>query len=76
MPTSMATIKSLKLGDLSISDFKAVLLDLKHVNETYASMGHPTIDGVIGNDILTDYKAVINYRTLELSLKLKAVENN
>ena len=72
MPTSMVSLKSLKLGEVAIDNFSAVLLDLTHVNVTYGSLGHPSIDGVIGNDILTLYKAIINYKKLSLTLTLNA----
>jgi predicted aspartyl protease len=71
MPTSMVSLKSLKIGDLLIDNFQAVLLDLQHVNNTYYKLGHTAIDGVLGNDILVKYKAVIDYKKLELSLSLK-----
>ena len=71
MPTSSVSIKSFKLGDLVIENFNAVLLDLQHVNETYDKLGYSAIDGVLGNDILTKYKATINYKKLTLTLLVK-----
>ena len=71
MPTSTVTLKSLKLGDLVIENFDAVLLDLKYVNGTYGTLGYSAIDGVLGNDILVKYKATINYKKLTLTLAVK-----
>ncbi len=71
MQTSSVILKSLKLGDLLIENFDAVLLDLKHVNGTYGTLGHSAIDGVLGNDILVKYSAIINYKKLTLTLKIK-----
>jgi predicted aspartyl protease len=71
MPTSTVVIKKLKIGDLELEDFSAVLLDLQHVNGTYNKLGHEAIDGVLGNDILVKYNAVINYKKLKLSLTLR-----
>lgn len=71
MPTSTVVIKSLKIGELKLHDFPAVLLDLKHVNSTYNKLGYDSIEGVLGNDILVKYKAIINYKKLELTLSLK-----
>lgn len=71
MPTSTVTLKSLKLGDLIIENFDAVLLDLKYVNGTYGTLGYSAIDGVLGNDILVKYKATINYKKLTLTLAVK-----
>ena len=71
MPTSVVVLKSLKIGDLLISNFQAVLLDLQHVNNTYGKLGHTAIDGVLGNDILVKYKAIINYKKQSLTLSTK-----
>jgi predicted aspartyl protease len=71
MPTSTITLKSLKIGDLTIENFPAVLLDLQHVNGTYDTLGHSAIDGVIGNDILVMYNALINYKKMSLTLSMK-----
>jgi hypothetical protein len=72
MPTHLVAIKKIKLGDLVLHNFQAVLLDLQHVNGTYGKLGHAAIDGVLGNDILVKYKAVINYKKLQLTLRTKA----
>ena len=71
MPTSTVTIKAFKLGELIVENFPAVLLDLQHVNTTYDQLGYNAIDGVLGNDLLTKYKAVINYKKLTLTLSLR-----
>ncbi len=71
MQTSTVILKTLKLGDLIIENFNAVLLDLKHVNVSYDTLGYSAIDGVLGNDVLMKFKAVINYKKLTLSLRMK-----
>lgn len=63
-----ATIPTLKLGRLKIKEYAAVGLDLQSVNATYQQLGHPVIAGIIGGDILTQYRAVINYKKLTLKL--------
>lgn len=63
-----ATIPTLKLGRLKIKEYAAVGLDLQSVNTTYQQLGHPVIAGIIGGDILTQYRAVINYKKLTLKL--------
>lgn len=70
MPTSVVILNSFSIGDLLIKDFNAVLLDLSHVNNTYSQLGHLSIDGVLGNDILVKHKAIINYKKRSLSLAL------
>ena len=70
MPTSTVTLKTFRIGDLIIENFPVVLLDLQHVNGSYQTLGHSEIEGVIGNDILVKYKAIINYEKLTLTLRL------
>lgn len=71
MPTSTVNLNSLKIGELTLHDFPVVLLDLKHINNAYNKLGHDAIEGVLGNDILVRYKAIINYKMLQLTLSLK-----
>lgn len=72
MKTHLAVIRKIKIGELAIENFEAVLLDLSHVNESYEKMGLTPIDGVLGSDILLKYKAVINYGKKELKFSLKS----
>ncbi len=69
MPTSTTTLNDFKIAGIVISDFKAVLLDLSHVNSSYEKMGYDPIDGVLGSDILNKLKAIIDYPKLMLKLK-------
>lgn len=66
--TIQATIPELKIGKLKIKDYHTVAFDLQSVSETYQQFGHPPIASIIGGDILMEYKASINYATLELIL--------
>ncbi|MCF8235133.1 MAG: retroviral-like aspartic protease family protein [Bacteroidales bacterium] len=61
----------LKLGDLKIRDYPAILLDMVHVNHSYEKLDIQPIDGVLGGDILSRYKAVIYYKTNKLKLYFK-----
>ncbi len=69
MTSQLTTIKKLKIGDLVIDDYKTVLLDLSHVNKSYAQIGLKPVDGVLGSDILLTYHAVIDYDKKVLKLK-------
>lgn len=71
MESHFTVIKKLKIGKLEINNYKAVLLDLSHVNHSYSQIGLPKIDGVLGSDILNDYKAVIDYEKKVLKMKYK-----
>lgn len=62
------TIHTLSLGDLEITDYEAVALDLENIHEMYAKLGLPHIDGIIGGDLLKRHKAVINYRCKKMRL--------
>src|SRR5579872_5736697 len=61
MQSHTAVLKKLKLGNIEIKNYKTVLLDLTHVNQSYEKMGLNAIDGVLGSDVLNKYKAVIDY---------------
>ena len=62
LESSTFTINSLMFGDIEIKDYEAVALDLENVHETYQKLGLPSIDGIIGGDLLYLLKATINYR--------------
>ena len=68
MVSHLVKVPGLVLGDFEIKDEKMILLDLSHVNESYAMMKLKPVDGVIGGDVLKKYKGVIDYgkRTLTL----------
>ena len=56
-------IDRLALGELEITHYEGVALDLENVHELYDKLNLPHIDGIIGGDLLQKYKAVINYRS-------------
>lgn len=68
MTSKKVLLANLKLGEAEIVDYDATILDLKHVNQSYEKLDLEPIDGIIGGDILTDYKAVIDYEKKELIL--------
>lgn len=63
------TLRSFEIADYVLSDFKIHLMNLDHVNKAFKQLGLAAIDGVIGADILTKGKAVIDYEHLILYLK-------
>ena len=67
----MCELDSLELGDLRIENWQIGLLDLSHVNQSYANVGINGIEGVLGSDILIYYNAVINYKKKSLVLDIK-----
>lgn len=70
MQSHNTILKKFQIGKLKIENFEAILLDLKHVNESYEKIGLGAIDGVLGGEILTNYKAVIDYGKKQLKLKV------
>ena len=61
MKRHFTELEKFSIGELVIENFKTVLLDLKIVNRSYALLRLPPIDGVLGGDILNQYRAEINY---------------
>ena len=71
MKTHSIVIKKIQFGELIIKNFKTILLDLSHVNESYSKLGFPVIDGVLGSDVMMQYNARIDYKSKFLKLKWK-----
>jgi clan AA aspartic protease (TIGR02281 family) len=61
-----ATIGQLKLDKLILENYEAVLMDLKHINNSYKQHKLKPIDGVLGADILVLNEAVIDLQAKEL----------
>jgi len=74
MPSHVTVIESITLGQLVVSDYSAILIDLTHVHQSYRALQLPEINGVLGGDLLWKYRAAINYKaqTLKLSYAYKS----
>jgi predicted aspartyl protease len=48
METHSVMIKKFRLGKLTLTEFETIVIDLSHVNQTYARLDLPEIDGVLG----------------------------
>ena len=55
--------------NLQIENLDMILMSLEHVNQAFRSLGIEEVDGVIGADVLHNYKAIIDYPNLILYLK-------
>jgi len=53
----------------AVENMFLTLMDLNYVNDAFESLGIQKADGVIGADVLTDGKAIIDYYNLALYLK-------
>lgn len=65
------TLEELRFGELTINDYQAVAMDLSNVNNSYAMIKLPPIEGVLGGDLLCKHKAVINYKLKKMRLTPK-----
>ena len=68
MQSHSTMVNTLRLKNVVIKNYVALLLDLSHVNSAYKKMGMKAIDGVLGGDILNKHKAIIDYRKKTLQL--------
>lgn len=64
-------IEELSFGDLKINGYQAVAMDLSNVNNSYAMLKLPPVDGVLGGDLMKKYQAVINYKLKKMRLTPK-----
>lgn len=69
METLISTKNSIEIGKWKKNKLKLVLFDLVHVNEALTAHNSPTVDGIIGADVLRMAKAVIDYGKNRLYLK-------
>lgn len=62
-------VDSLAFGYLTVPPFEILIMNLENVNSTYARLGLPPVDGIIGNDLLDKLRAIIDYESKILRLK-------
>jgi predicted aspartyl protease len=65
---SVFHIPAIAFGKLKLTDFQAAIIDLGHVNESYAQLGLEPIHAVLGCDLLQQCGAIINLKMSELHL--------
>ena len=70
MQSSFTLLKEIKLDHLKLKNYTAILLDMKHVNQSYEMIKLKPIEGVIGSDLLMKYNAVIDYQKKNLKLRI------
>lgn len=59
----------LEIEDLKKNNFEVILFDMTYINNSLTEKGILNVDGIIGNDILKEFKAVINYDKKNIRLK-------
>ncbi len=60
--------EELKLGKLIIENYEAPVFDLSSIKFAYEKLNLPPVIGVLGGDILMDYNALIDYKSLTLTV--------
>jgi predicted aspartyl protease len=68
MKSETATLNHFNIGSKEIKNYETAVLDLTHVNQSYAKLGFGPVHVILGNDILIKCDAVIDYGNKSLSL--------
>lgn len=69
MESHTLSVSEFAIGNFKITDFEVAVLDLSMINTAYESLEVGPILGVIGGDILMEYKAVIDYAKAKISFR-------
>lgn len=64
------TIQKLTLGALTLENYNVATVDLSGLKQHYKSLYLSPVHGLLGGDLLHEYKAIINYKKLMLTLYL------
>lgn len=70
MESRFTVVNEFSISELMIENYTAILLDMKHVNQSYQMLEMEEIDGVLGSDLLMKYKAVIDFGKGVLKLNI------
>ncbi len=65
----MIVLKKIKIANFILKNYKAVVIDMQHINESYSKLKLPLIDGILGGDLLIQQNAVIDYKNKILKIK-------
>lgn len=69
MSASLSKKNTIKIGNWKTKDFKIIVFDLHHVNQSLEAQKAKPIDGIIGADILLQGHGIIDYYNHYLYLK-------
>ncbi len=70
MESKKVVLSRIGIGEIEVINYQAAVLDLSHVNQSYEQLDLEPIDGVLGSDILVDFRAVIDYEKKELVMTI------
>ncbi|WP_134090606.1 retropepsin-like aspartic protease [Olivibacter sp. XZL3] len=62
-------LPDIQIGAFHLKNFEVAVLDLSSINFAYENLSVDPVIGVIGGDILTQYRGVIDYGKMTLTLK-------
>ena len=71
MITQSSTKNHIKIGKWNFTKLNLVLFDLSHVNNALINHESEAVNGIIGADVLKKGKAIIDYSSKYLYLKLR-----
>ena len=69
MESFMTTITNFYIGKFHIPKIEVAVLDLSAINIAYEKLAVGPVLGVLGGDVLVEFRAVIDYEKGKLSLK-------
>lgn len=65
-----AVLPEFRIDSVRISNLPCIVLPMDHINTTYKSAGHKSIDGILGNDLLAALKARLDIADLNIQVKV------
>lgn len=72
--SAVVNIEQIDLDSHSIKDFKSYAISFKMINDMYEKFIDKKVFGLIGADILFEYKAIINLGTMTIILHTDEIE--
>ncbi len=60
-----------RIDNVKISNLPCIVLPMDHINSTYKTIGHKSIDGIIGNDLLAALKIRLDMKDMTLLFRVK-----
>ncbi len=70
LDATLGRLQPFNFGSLRIDSMPVALIDLTHINALYWQVAEKQICGLIGSDFLLLYRALIDYRKMEMSLEI------
>lgn len=66
----LAKVNTFSIGDLQKENFKALIINLNHVNKIFENFGENKINGLLGSDFLVAHKAILDFETNIMTLNI------